>query len=109
MKEFLPCSVCQKHVRKNAKAVCCDICDKWVHISCNNITNKKYQELKDHENNETFFCSTCFNSTLPFGKENDKVFSQTNILGLNCETNLDDLSFKLSNYEQKYFKYAKVH
>lgn len=28
---------CRKTVAKHHNTVCCDICNKWVHIACNNI------------------------------------------------------------------------
>ena len=33
----LPCLVYDKPVAKNHLAVSCDRCDRWVHISCNNL------------------------------------------------------------------------
>ena len=35
-----PCGVCSKPVANNHNALCCDSCDKWVHIKCN-FLNKK--------------------------------------------------------------------
>ena len=96
-----PCRICLKNVRGNAKAVCCDICDQWVHINCNHISATKYKELMESEENETFFCNPCINSELPFGNESDKTFSQTNILGLNNETNLENLTINLTKNEIK--------
>ena len=97
---FLPCSVCNLHVRGNAKAVCCDICDNWVHIGCNNISNLKYAELSEPDNDESFVCLSCMNSALPFGKENDQTFTQTNTLGFNRNSHIDDPTFKLSNLKK---------
>ena len=45
-----PCSVCEKPVAINHEAVCCDICNKWVHIRCNNICKKTYRCLKKRSN-----------------------------------------------------------
>ena len=95
-----PCSICQKNVRGNAKAVCCDLCDQWVHINCNFITPKIYDELMDPENNDSFYCNKCINKELPFGLQTDETFNQTNILGLNNESNLENLTFKLSKNEK---------
>ena len=33
-----PCSVCGNNVSNNDKAVCCDSCDMWVHVSCVRFT-----------------------------------------------------------------------
>ena len=35
-----PCSVCEKPVGINHEVVCCDKCNKWFHIRCNNICKK---------------------------------------------------------------------
>ena len=35
-----PCSVSEKQVGIDHKAACCDKCNKWVHIRCNNIYKK---------------------------------------------------------------------
>jgi hypothetical protein len=40
-------------------------------------------------------------TALPFSNESDKTFTQTNILGLNENTNITDLSFSLSKSEKK--------
>ena len=96
-----PCSICDKNVRGNAKAVCCDICDHWVHINCNFITSKEYKKLIESETDETFYCNKCINTEMPFGFQNDDTFTQTNILGLNNYSHLENLNFKLSKTEQK--------
>ena len=33
-----PCGVCQKEVATKHKAICCDTCNKYVYIGCNNLT-----------------------------------------------------------------------
>ena len=98
-----PCSICKKNVRGNAKAVCCDICDNWVHIKCNSITHQRYAELTEPDNDETFYCNTCINTEMPFGSVSNDSFIQTNILGLNNEndSNLENLNFKLSKNEKQ--------
>ena len=82
-------------VRSNAKSICCEICKQEVHARCNFLTDKTFHELKDPENKEVFYCSKCFNEDLPFGCENNKIFNQTNSLGLNTECNLNDFSVVL--------------
>ena len=42
---FLKKKLCGKNVRGNSKAVCCDVCDNWVHIKCNGISACRYDEL----------------------------------------------------------------
>ena len=94
------CSVCSKNVRKNAKAVLCDICDHLIHINCNYINNQKYERLKLSDD-ESFYCSTCLNSLIPFGNESNKVFSQTQILGFNSESNLENFAFSIDKTDQR--------
>ena len=48
MKKF-PCGICKKTVAANHNVVCCDICNKWVHISCNNITRYCCRKLQKDE------------------------------------------------------------
>ena len=79
-------------INVNAKAVLCDICDEWVHIGCNYISKRQYEFFQESDDNEKFYCSFCLNSLLPFGNETDQIFSQTNILGLNQESNLENLA-----------------
>ena len=45
-----PSSVCEKPVGINHEAVCCDKCNKWVHIRCNDICKKTYRCLKERPN-----------------------------------------------------------
>ena len=47
MKKF-PCGICKNTVAANHNAVCCDICNKWVHGYCN-ITRYCYRKLQKDE------------------------------------------------------------
>ena len=51
------CSVCNKTVSINHKAVYCDICKTWVHIKCNYIDNKTYQYLQNSD--DEWYCLSC--------------------------------------------------
>ena len=39
-----PCGIWQKAVAKRHKAICCDLCDKWIRIACNNFDKKNIQK-----------------------------------------------------------------
>ena len=99
-----PCSICKGSVHSNHKAIQCDVCQLWVHIKCNHISISKYKEYqKENEEEEgtkntkeAFFCSTCFNEVLPFGNENDNVFSLTNVNGINAESNIENFDITLN-------------
>ena len=45
---------------------------------------------------------------MPFGFQNDDTFTQTNILGLNNYTHLENLNIKLSKTEQKSITHPTV-
>ncbi len=94
------CSICQKKVRENAKAVLCDICEKWVHIGCNYVSKQSYEFFEKSDDSETFYCSSCLNVVIPFGNESDQTFSQTNVIGLNNESNLENLSVFINKNDQ---------
>ena len=44
-----PCGICEKTVAGSCNVVCCDICNKWVNISCNNNTRYCYRKLQKDE------------------------------------------------------------
>ena len=58
-----PCSVCEKPVGINHEAVCCEKCNKWILIRCNNICKKTYRSLK--KDPTPWYCKLCivFNNT----------------------------------------------
>ena len=97
-KQKVSCNICAKNIRENAKAICCDFCDNWVHIRCNSISPSRYLELCEEDNHEDFLCIKCFNNELPFGTEN--TFNQITKLGLN-NSNLEDLNVNISKKDKK--------
>ena len=81
------CNICIKTIWGNAKAICCDICNNWVHIKCNSISSARYDELSN--SNESFFCLKCFKEALPFGSQNNDDFEKTVVLGVNKDFKLE--------------------
>ena len=59
-----PCGVCCKAVANNHNALCCDGCDKWVHIKCNFLNKYTYKKLQ--KDRSPWFCINCIKSQLPF-------------------------------------------
>ena len=53
-----------KPVHKNHKAIYCDICCKWVHLSCTALNKFDYNFLAATD--ENYFCSKCISDILPF-------------------------------------------
>ena len=68
-----PCSVSEKPVGIDHKAACCDKCNKWVHIRCNNIYKKVYRCLK--KDPTPWYCKLCVCAKLPFSKLNNTEFA----------------------------------
>ena len=38
--------------------VCCDKCDMWVHIACDNIDDARYQDMADNPDSK-YYCPIC--------------------------------------------------
>ena len=66
-----PCSVCEKNVNKNQKAIQCSQCELWSHASCNGIGKSEYKKLIDEDDDVPSHCIPCLvleNSRIfPFG------------------------------------------
>ena len=64
-----PCGICQKSVGVKHKAICCDICNRWIHIACNNLYRKTCSKLQ--ESNKNWFCITCIKKEIHFASQSD--------------------------------------
>ena len=55
-----PCGVCKLDVSDSDAAVCCDVCDQWVHVSCDNfLTMDTYNDMVLHPSDDIWTCSVC--------------------------------------------------
>ncbi|KAL6842163.1 hypothetical protein ACP4OV_028142 [Aristida adscensionis] len=54
------CPVCLKVYRDSEviPMVCCDVCEKWVHIECDGISEEKYQQFQADQNLQ-YTCAAC--------------------------------------------------
>ena len=68
-----PGKICKKPVASNHKAVCCDVCDTWVHIKCNKINTQTYNISKKEK--ASWSCIECSKDVFPFSKLNETNFS----------------------------------
>jgi exonuclease III len=111
-----PCSVCSKNVNSNHHAICCDICDQWVHIRCNLLEAKTYNQMKndseqDHPD-KRFYCISCIQDNIPFTKLtdpdyyatvkkgvmiSDEVLENDQLSTLNCQKYIEELNSYISN------------
>ena len=64
-----PCNICEKNVASNHNAICCDICNKWVHIYYNNISRYCYRKLQ--KDSTPWYCKNCLKQVLPYNKLTD--------------------------------------
>ena len=65
------CSVYKKSVLNQHKVICCDHCNQWVHIKCNNLIDLDCNLLKSK--NENWYCILCTPEILPFCQIDEKV------------------------------------
>ena len=81
MVKFL-CGICQKAVGKKHNAVCCDLCNEWIQISCNNLDKKTYKLLEGSKTK--WFCINCTKKEFPFtnqtNQELEKIYSGKRII-----------------------------
>ena len=61
-----PCTVCDRGVRSNSKAVSCDNCELWTHINCCHMDGCDYNALQNSITYFSFFCINCLHGQLPF-------------------------------------------
>ena len=92
------CPFCEKIIKTGDKAICCDLCIKWIHIRCNNRNDLDYEYLKN--NDETWYCKTCIQEILLFC--NKKI--NPNIINLGTagiDPNLKNLLCQLNNLSEE--------
>ena len=92
------CPFCEKIIKSCDKAICCDLCSKWIHIKCNNLNDLDYEYLKS--NDETWYCKTCIHEILPFC--NKKINpNKINLGNAGTGPNLKNLLCQLNNLSEK--------
>ena len=74
MTSKFPCGVCYKPVAKNHNAVCCDSCNFWVHLKCNNLAKFGYRKMQTSQ--EPWYCKNCMKQILPFSELSDSQLSR---------------------------------
>ncbi|KNC85460.1 hypothetical protein SARC_02365, partial [Sphaeroforma arctica JP610] len=54
------CPICLKVYRNSENLtpmVCCDRCDQWIHIDCDNISEREYKLMSESE--RAYTCAVC--------------------------------------------------
>lgn len=58
------CGKCNRIVREDAKAVCCEYCAFWFHVKCEGISDEVYKFLNGGGDQVHWFCKGCNNKAL---------------------------------------------
>ena len=55
-----PCLFCFKLVTDDDEAVCCDCCNKWIHVSCDpGLSSEEYKNMVDNPSDDVWLCFKC--------------------------------------------------
>ena len=88
----------QLKVGKKHNAVCCNLCNEWIHISCNNSDKKTYKLLQGFSTK--WFCINCTKKEIPFtsqtNQELEKIYSGKHIIPYKA-TEIDSFMAKINN------------
>ena len=101
------CLKCQKFVYPQQNSICCDKCNKWLHLKCSILTKSEFELFCDPKNsNLCFFCHYCQN--FPCGKCNLPVYEHHN--SILCEGGCDKwFHLKCTNVSlKKYVQFNKT-
>ena len=58
-KNKYPCSICDKSVRNNQKAILCDTCKLWTHIKCDGTSNNDYENMIENQDDTLWHWLVC--------------------------------------------------
>ena len=54
--ETFTCLKFSKPVFDHHYAICCDLCNNWIHLKCSSVAKQDYSHL----NNKEWICSSCY-------------------------------------------------
>ena len=67
---------------KKSQNLCCDSCEKWLHLKCSGLTLVQLHNMK----NDTWFCKSCRPVIFPFDSiDNSKLLKCLEITKPKCE------------------------
>ena len=106
-----PCSICNKNCLSNQKAIQCDACDKWCHISCDGTSTEDYHFYQT--TNDTpeiqWFCLYC---TIKSNHQNFPftLSDSSELVNINMSDNMDFLkslpSLEIVHETTSFHKYS---
>ena len=75
--------------------MCCDKCDKWIHKTCANISDKKYKDMQENKpGEEIWLCIGCLD--FPFSNIDNKKLLLLHENENNLTTNIDLTKFSIT-------------
>ena len=99
-----PCGVCKRTIAKNHRKITCYKCNYRVHIKCNQMDVKTYNNLNDTPQ----LCINCKEEALPFFSLTDNQFCATVKRGSNRDVDLNSTLFP-SDSMKTFFKEINTH
>ena len=79
-----PCLKCSDIVNRNSKALQCDLCTGWVHISCADVCVKAYTTLQSMKGS-MWLCENCQNEFPKLPKKITTLADENSALALQLE------------------------
>ena len=86
-KQTCPC--CDMSYKSNQNLILYDLCNKWLHLKCSNLSKKDFVSLGTTE--MPYYCSCCLTEVFPFQSLIDsefyEIFSNGNFIMKSCKFN----------------------
>ena len=93
------CPICDKHVDSNAKAVECDLCDAWLHYSCEKLTTETIYEI-EHNLTFQYVCHSC--------QSIKSIHDEKLVSNIGKEDNLNNKKLQKQNEEETILKSVEL-
>jgi len=71
------CRECRRRFSSTVPAIFCDICKKWLHLKCSNLTDSQFAALPS--SSMPYFCHMCISDSLP--------------VNLDCDHSISDITY----------------
>ena len=71
------CRKCSRHSSSAVLAIFYDICKKWLHLNCSNLTDSQFDALSS--SSMSYFCHMCISDSLP--------------VNLDCDHSITDITY----------------
>ncbi len=88
-----PCTICERAVKTNQRAILCDTCNFWTHCKCHGMSLEEYGVLQELDA-FCWTCNRCLLKSLPFAE--CSVLSSASCEGPNSLSTSDTCSDTLS-------------